>query len=262
MPEVDYQQALRGEAGAAGAQEFGGGLLGVHGIGPVEVGKGQVAGFAHAGQVGTGVGDAHAQPGVVGQGEVVPRYRHDPGDPASLSDDRIIAIGEDLAGLIEEFVTRDAHSELLDGGYDMVVDCIDSYRDKAAIIAWCRRSKVPVVTVGGTGGKRDPGAFAIRDLSRTEKDPLLSRVRKELRQQYDFPRNPKRRFSVPAVFSLEQVSPAPANAEVCVGGSPGRASRLQCGGLGSVTHVTATAGFYAVSKVLEKLSSTPESALC
>ena len=82
---------------------------------------------------------------------------------ARVLEERILEINPPATvRAIEEFVTRDAHSELLDGGYDMVVDCIDSYRDKAAIIAWCRRSKVPVVTVGGTGGKRDPGAFATR----------------------------------------------------------------------------------------------------
>ncbi|MEJ2321433.1 MAG: tRNA threonylcarbamoyladenosine dehydratase [Gammaproteobacteria bacterium] len=158
---------------------------------------------------------------------------------------------------IEEFVTRDAHLDLLDSGYDMVVDCIDTFRDKAAIIARCRRSKVPVVTVGGTGGKTDPSALCIRDLSRTEKDALLSRVRKELRQQYGFPRNIKRRFSVPAVFSTEQVrQPPPDEGQACEDPGGVRHSHLYCGGLGSVTHVTATAGFYAVSKVLEKLSSS------
>jgi tRNA A37 threonylcarbamoyladenosine dehydratase len=155
---------------------------------------------------------------------------------------------------VEEFVTRDEHVELLDKGYDMVVDCIDSFRDKAAIIAWCRRNKLPVVTVGGTGGKTNPTAMCLRDLSRTEKDALLSRVRKELRQNYNFPRNPKRRFSVPAVFSLEETLQSQGSSTGCEIESQGKSSDLNCGGLGSVTHVTATAGFFAVSKVLEKLS--------
>ncbi len=152
---------------------------------------------------------------------------------------------------IEEFVTQQHHAECLDRGYDMLVDCIDSFRDKAAIIAWCRRQRVPVVTVGGTGGKSDPTMFRLLDLSRTEKDPLLSRVRKELRQRYDFPRNPKRRFSVPAVFSLEEPR-HPVKAECDAAGGE-KASHLHCGGLGSVMHVTASAGLIAVSRVIEKL---------
>jgi tRNA A37 threonylcarbamoyladenosine dehydratase len=156
---------------------------------------------------------------------------------------------------IEEFVTQQHHEEFLNRGYDMVVDCIDTFRDKAAIIAWCKRNRVPVVTVGGTGGKSDPTRLRLLDLSRTEKDPLLSRVRKELRQRYDFPRNPKRRFSVPAVFSLEQTR-QPQEKTEC--DATGKASHLHCGGLGSVTHVTASAGLIAVSRVVEKLLTGSE----
>jgi len=158
---------------------------------------------------------------------------------------------------IEEFVTQQQHAEFLDRGYDMVVDCIDTFRDKAAIIAWCRRQRVPVVTVGGTGGKSDPTRFRLLDLSRTEKDPLLSRVRKELRQRYDFPRNPKRRFSVPAVFSFEETR-QPVVITECDAAGREKASHLYCGGLGSVMHVTASAGLIAVSRVIEKLLAGSE----
>jgi tRNA A37 threonylcarbamoyladenosine dehydratase len=155
---------------------------------------------------------------------------------------------------IEEFVTHQRHAALLDRGYDMVVDCIDNYRDKAAIIAWCSRQRVPVITIGGTGGKTDPTRLRLLDLSRTEMDPLLSRVRKELRQRYDFPRNPKRRFSIPAVFSLEQTRQPVSGGECETIGAP-EATHLHCGGLGSVMHVTASAGLMAVSRVLEKLTT-------
>jgi tRNA A37 threonylcarbamoyladenosine dehydratase len=142
--------------------------------------------------------------------------------------------------LHEEFLTPDNLDQLLDPALDAVVDCIDNFRHKAALIAWCRRRKKVVVTVGGAGGKSDPGRLQIADLSRTHQDALLSRTRKELRQQYGFPRNPRRRFSVPAVFSTEE-----SRGE--------RGSCLNCGGLGSVTHVTAAAGLFAVSRVLELL---------
>ena len=155
---------------------------------------------------------------------------------------------------IEEFVTHQRHAALLDRGYDIVVDCIDNYRDKAAIIAWCSRQRVPVITIGGTGGKTDPTRLRLLDLSRTEMDPLLSRVRKELRQRYDFPRNPKRRFSIPAVFSLEQTRQPVSGGECETIGAP-EATHLHCGGLGSVMHVTASAGLMAVSRVLEKLTA-------
>jgi tRNA A37 threonylcarbamoyladenosine dehydratase len=155
---------------------------------------------------------------------------------------------------IEEFVTRQRHDEFLDREYDMVVDCIDNYRDKAAIIAWCSRQRVPVITIGGTGGKTDPTRLRLLDLSRTEMDPILSRVIMELRLRYDFPRNPKRRFSIPAVFSLEQTR-RPASGAECESVGAAEATHLHCGGLGSVMHVTASAGLMAVSRVLEKLTA-------
>jgi tRNA threonylcarbamoyladenosine dehydratase len=142
--------------------------------------------------------------------------------------------------LHEEFLTPDNLEQLLDPALDAVVDCIDNFRHKAALIAWCRRRKKVVVTVGGAGGKSDPGRLQIADLSRTHKDALLSRTRKQLRQHYGFPRNPRRRFSVPAVFSTEE-----SRGE--------RGSCLNCGGLGSVTHVTAAAGLFAVSRAVELL---------
>ncbi|MEN8214322.1 MAG: tRNA threonylcarbamoyladenosine dehydratase [Pseudomonadota bacterium] len=140
----------------------------------------------------------------------------------------------------EQFATPENLDELLDPALDSVIDCIDNFRQKAALISWCRRRKIAVVTVGGAGGKSDPTKLHITDLSRTHKDALLSRTRRELRQHYGFPRNPRRRFSVPAVYSTEEIKGEKGNS-------------LNCGGLGSVTHVTATAGLFAVSKALEIL---------
>ncbi len=153
---------------------------------------------------------------------------------------------------VEEFVTAENPGEWIPADADVVVDCIDSFRDKAALIAWCRRNKQLVITVGGAGGKSDASLLRIADLSRTEKDALLSRVRKQLRQEYSFPRNPKRRFSVPAIYSTEEPRIAEAGTGSC--SIDDTASHLNCGGLGSVTHVTATAGLLAVGEVLRRLS--------
>ena len=155
---------------------------------------------------------------------------------------------------VEAFVTREEPGEHIPEQADAVIDCIDSSRVKAALIAWCRRNKQLVVTVGGAGGKLDAGRLLVADLSRTEKDALLSRVRKELRQQYDFPRNRKRRFSVPAIYSTEEPFHSAGGDESC--SVDDKASHLNCGGLGSVTHVTATAGFLAVGVVLKRLADS------
>ena len=154
--------------------------------------------------------------------------------------------------LVDDFVDAANLDSLLDSGFDAVIDCIDHYREKALIIAGCRRRKQFVVTVGGMGGKVDPTRLGIADLSRTEKDSLLSRTRKELRRRFGFPLNPKRRFAVPAVYSTEDSILSPDGVHSC--GIAGQPSHLNCGGLGSATHVTATAGLFAVAVTLKRLA--------
>ncbi len=161
---------------------------------------------------------------------------------------------------IEEFVEQDNLDRLIDGRLDYVVDCIDAYRTKAALIAHCRRRKIPIVTVGGAGGQVDPLKVSLADLSRSEQDPLLSKTRKLLRQEYGFSRNLKRRFSVPSVFSVEHQRQPEGEREVCdpEGGKPG-ITGLNCAGFGSSVAVTATFGLVAASHVLNRIAESPES---
>jgi tRNA A37 threonylcarbamoyladenosine dehydratase len=159
--------------------------------------------------------------------------------------------------LMEEFLRTDNLEALLDDDYDHVIDCIDGFRIKSALIAWCRRRRMRLITVGGAGGQTDPTQIRSADLSRTEHDALLSKTRKLLRQEYGFPKNPKRRFDVPCVYSAEQpVFPA-QDGGVCHDKphDPG-VGRLNCaGGMGSAMTVTATFGLVAAAHVLKKLAS-------
>ncbi|UCC57327.1 MAG: ThiF family adenylyltransferase, partial [Gammaproteobacteria bacterium] len=156
---------------------------------------------------------------------------------------------------VEDYLGLDNLGELLAGNYDYVIDCVDSFRIKAALIAWCKRNRIRLVTVGGAGGQTNPAQIMTADLCNTEHDALFSRTRKLLRQDYGFPKNPKRRFDIPCIYSREQpVFPAD-NGGVCrekpqtahLGG-------LSCAGsLGSVMTVTASFGMHAVAHVLGKL---------
>jgi len=160
---------------------------------------------------------------------------------------------------IEEFVTPDNVATLLAPGFDFVIDCIDAYRTKAHLITHCRRSGIRLVTVGGAGGQADPTRIRVVDLSRTEHDALFAKTRRLLRTDYGFPRNPRRRFDVPCVYSEENpVFPAADG-----GVSPARPDRrgtggLSCaGGLGSAMPVTAGFGLAAAAYVLKKLATRP-----
>jgi tRNA A37 threonylcarbamoyladenosine dehydratase len=158
---------------------------------------------------------------------------------------------------VEDFLTVENLDTLLADKFDYIIDCIDGFRTKARLIAYCRRHKCRVITVGGAGGQTDPTRIRVADLSRTEHDALFSRTRKLLRQEYGFPTNLQRRFDIPCVYSMEQpVFPA-GDGEV----SPGKPDTatvgdLTCaGGLGSAMTVTASFGLIAAAHVLGKLRS-------
>ena len=155
---------------------------------------------------------------------------------------------------VEAFIEAENVSLLSGAGLDFVIDCIDSFRIKAALIAACRRSKTPLITVGGAGGQTDPTRIRLTDLSRTEQDPLLSKTRKLLRREYGFSSNPKRRFDVPAVYSTEQQVYPTAEGAVCMDKPTALEGSLNCGGFGSVMTVTATFGMAAVSHLLKRLA--------
>jgi tRNA A37 threonylcarbamoyladenosine dehydratase len=155
---------------------------------------------------------------------------------------------------VEVFIEADNLGLVAGVGLDYVIDCIDNYRIKAALIAACRRSKTPLITIGGAGGQTDPTRIRLVDLSRTEQDPLLSKTRKLLRRDYGFSTNPKRRFAVPAVYSTEHPIFPAADGAVCLDRPTAMEGSLNCGGFGSVMTVTASFGLVAVSHVLKKLA--------
>ncbi|HEX7369447.1 MAG TPA: tRNA threonylcarbamoyladenosine dehydratase [Rhodanobacteraceae bacterium] len=156
---------------------------------------------------------------------------------------------------IERFVTPATLPELLDHGFDLVLDACDAFRVKVEMAAWCRRRKLSLVVCGSAGGRTDPTLIRVRDLSRTEHDALLSLMRRKLRQEFHFPSSRDRYFGVPAVYSLENVRYPQADGSVCGTRPDGVDSmRLGCeGGLGAATHVTAAFGCVAVARAIEML---------
>lgn len=183
---------------------------------------------------------------------------------------KIFALAERIAQInpycvvhqVEDFVTPDNLDDMLGNGkFDYVVDAIDSVKAKAAMIAHCRRHDIPLVIIGSAGGQTDPTQIAVRDLGRTEQEPLLKKVRRLLRSQYGFPKGEKTRFHVDAVFSMEPLKyPAAAGGEgeACAvdpgAVDPGGITGLNCAGFGSAMVVTATFGMVAAGHVLRQLA--------
>ena len=170
---------------------------------------------------------------------------------------------------VEDFVEADNFDRLLGGGFDYVIDAIDSVRTKTALLAWCVAHRQPVITVGGAGGQLDPTRIRIDDLAQTIQDPLLAKVRAGLRKQHGFARGPKTKFKIPAVYSDEPlIYPELAEREMSTaspGGDAGAAADaetnlpsgpigLNCAGFGSSVCVTASFGFAAAAYVLRALA--------
>ena len=165
--------------------------------------------------------------------------------------------------LVEDFIEPDNFAKVLGGGFDYVIDAIDSVRTKTALIAWCVEQQQPLITVGGAGGQLDPTRIRIDDLALTIQDPLLSKVRAQLRKLHGFPRGPKARFKVSAVYSDEPlIYPEAAVCDIDeeaehVTTSPGHTGPvgLNCAGFGSSVCVTASFGFAAAAHVLRALAA-------
>lgn len=164
---------------------------------------------------------------------------------------------EILVHPVHAFITPKNLTEHLSKKFDYVFEATDSVNAKTAIIAHCVRNKIKIITSGGAGGQLDPTQISVADLSKTIQDPLLAKVRNNLRRLHGFTRNPKRRFRVDAVYSTEPLRYDQGDGTVC-SERPAEAGpvKLDCAsGFGAVTHVTASFGFIAAARILNKLAS-------
>jgi tRNA A37 threonylcarbamoyladenosine dehydratase len=152
---------------------------------------------------------------------------------------------------VDDFLTVENTAGLLGTGYDCVIDAIDTVHAKVSMIAFCRRTEIPLVTCGAAGGQIDPTQIRVDDLARATQDPLLAKVRSQLRKEHGFPRESKKRFGVEAVFSIEPLRYPEVGAacDLPRGGTAG----LNCAGFGSVVTVTASMGLFAAARAINTL---------
>jgi tRNA A37 threonylcarbamoyladenosine dehydratase len=123
----------------------------------------------------------------------------------------------------------------------LVLDATDSVQTKIALVIWATQHNRSLVMCGAAGGKTDPTSVRCDDLSRTEQDALLAKVRQGLRQDHGFSRNLKKKIGVRAIYSHEPRA----------GASSGG---LACSGYGSTVMVTAACGFAAAAEILNLIA--------
>jgi tRNA A37 threonylcarbamoyladenosine dehydratase len=138
----------------------------------------------------------------------------------------------------------------------VVVDCIDRAKLKAEMILHCLREKIPVVTVGGAGGRVDPLAVQLADLSKTSGDPLLKQVRKQVRSALGIRGEKVKKLHVPCIFSTEPLRYPQSDGSCGLAPEAGSNLRMDCAsGFGAVTHVTGVFGFAAAAAAVDAVLS-------
>ncbi len=134
------------------------------------------------------------------------------------------------------FVDAENIPSLLDGGYDFVVDAIDSLPQKAALIKNSWQRGLNIVSSLGAGAKSDLSCIRTGDLWRSEHCVLGKNLRRLLREY-------RGHYKLPVVYSVEDacreaLAPSPS------GGKPI---------IGTVSYYTAAFGCYLAQYVVEHL---------
>ncbi len=171
--------------------------------------------------------------------------------------ERIHAIHPDCRVTAEQrFFTGQTADALLAPPYDFVLDAIDEVTNKVLLLVSCRAKKLPVVSCGGAGGRRELTAVRVGDLAQASHDPLLSEVRRRLRKEPSFPASPAA-LDLPCVYSVEKtVFPQPDGSVGAKRVAAEAGARLNCnGGLGSATFVTGAFGLAAAGWVVKKIAA-------
>ncbi|XKM13746.1 tRNA cyclic N6-threonylcarbamoyladenosine(37) synthase TcdA [Orbaceae bacterium ac157xtp] len=174
--------------------------------------------------------------------------------------ERIVQINPECkVNVIDDFINKDNMCDYLGTKnipkYNYIIDAIDQVREKAAVVAYCKRNKLKLITVGGAGGQKNPTKIQIADIAKTVQDPLVAKLRERLKNEFKLTKDSKGKYGVPCVYSTEQLTYPAKEGKVCANKSQAEGpKKMDCSsGFGAITTVTATFGFVAVSYILDRL---------
>jgi len=141
--------------------------------------------------------------------------------------------------VISEFIKDERMEEILDDGFDYVVDAIDTLSPKIFLIHHSLQRKFKVVSSMGAGGKFDPTGISISDISETKGCPLARILRKRLHRLGI-------REGFTAVYSSEAVDKSKV---VATNGEQNKASIV-----GTISYMPAAFGIACASVVIRDLA--------
>lgn len=154
-----------------------------------------------------------------------------------------------------EFFTGATAGGLLDREFDFVIDSIDKVANKCLLIASCRERALPILTVGGAGGKRDGTQVRVSDLALAGRDSLLKAVRRKLRSDHGFTFEPSAACGIPCVYSPELPMFPWSDGRTCPTPEPGSDLTLDCAsGFGTAVFATGAFGLAAAGEVVRRLA--------
>jgi tRNA A37 threonylcarbamoyladenosine dehydratase len=159
---------------------------------------------------------------------------------AEVMGQRILDINPDIKlAVIQEYIKDDRMIEVIDKGFDYVVDAIDTLSPKIFLIYHSLQRKLPVVSSMGAGGKFDPTKVSISDISETTDCSLARILRKRLHRLGV-------REGFTAVYSTE---PVDKRKIVATNGEQNKASIV-----GTISYMPAAFGMACASVVIRDLA--------
>lgn len=162
---------------------------------------------------------------------------------AEIMGQRLKDINPDLSlTVIQEYLKDDRIVEVLEMGYDYVIDAIDTLSPKIFLIYHSVQKKLPLVSSMGAGGKYDPTRIAISDISETTDCSLARILRKRLHRLGI-------RDGFTAVYSPEQID------KLKVVPTPGELNKASV--VGTISYMPAAFGIACASVVLRDLAGIP-----
>ena len=154
--------------------------------------------------------------------------------------DRLLDVNPEIKiSVIPEYIFEDNVSELVmkAGRPDVVVDAIDTLSPKIALIQYCLKENIKLVSSMGSGAKKDATKMHVEDISRTFQCPLAHMLRKRLHKLGI-------REGFKAVFSSEQ----PERDSVRLEESRNKKSQV-----GTISYMPAVFGCVCAQAAIEEL---------
>lgn len=180
--------------------------------------------------------------------------RQIPATHTTLHDEKALVMGKRLLDInpglkltvYNEFITEERIREILEEGFDYVVDAIDTLTPKIHLIYYTVKKGLKLTSSMGSGGKMDPALVKVADFKDTYNCRLAYILRKKLRKM-----DIHGGFRV--VFSSEQV---PKEMVIPVEGEPHKKSTV-----GTSSWIPAIFGCTLASIVIRELAG-PQTAGC